>query len=209
MHRDRPSMNPVQTQAARQCQQTEKCPPDVTPLDRLMRWRSEASTTEKLYGAIVAQARLPVFYRSFGVPDTLLGRFTLLALHLFAVLHRLKGEGREGSALAQELVDRFSQDMETVHRELGVSDLRIPKSMRRLAAASKGLFQDYETTLAAGETPLAHAIAASLPDETESAELSSKALTSYLLASIEALARQDIASLRAGVPGFPEASIKP
>jgi hypothetical protein len=81
--------------------------------------------------------------------------------------------------------------------------------MRRLAAASKGLFQDYETTLAAGETPLAHAIAASLPDETESAELSSKALTSYLLASIEALARQDIASLRAGVPGFPEASIKP
>ena len=181
----------------------------MTPLDRLMRWRSEASTTEKLYGAIVAQARLPVFYRSFGVLDTLQGRFTLLALHLFAVLHRLKGEGREGSALAQELVDRFSQDMETVHRELGVSDLRVPKSMRRLAAASKGLFQDYETTLAAGETPLAHAIAASLPDETESAELSSKALTSYLLASIEALARQDIASLRAGVPGFPEASIKP
>ncbi|HSB58942.1 MAG TPA: hypothetical protein VLD66_05010 [Methyloceanibacter sp.] len=51
-------------------------PPDFTPLDRLMRWRSEASTTEKLYGAIVAQARLPVFYRRFGVPDTLRGRFT-------------------------------------------------------------------------------------------------------------------------------------
>jgi len=121
----------------------------LTPLDRLMRWRSEASTTEKLYGAIVAQARLAVFYRSFGVPDTLQGRFTLLALHLFAVLHRLKGEGREGRALAQKLVDGFSQDMETVLRELGVSDLRVPKSMRRLAAASKGLFQDYETALAA------------------------------------------------------------
>ena len=173
-----------------------------------MCWRSEASTTEKLYGAIVAQARLPVFYRSFGVPDTLLGRFTLLALHLFAVLHRLNSEGSAGRALAQELVDRFGQDMETVLRELGVSDLRVPKSMRRLAAASKGLFQDYETALAAGEAPLAHAIAASLPDETESAELSSGALASYLLASIEALARQDIASLRAGVPGFPESSLE-
>jgi len=174
-----------------------------------MRWRSEASTTEKLYGAIVAQARLPVFYRSFGVPDTLQGRFTLLALHLFAVLHRLKSEGLEGRALAQELVDRFSQDMETVLRELGVGDLRVPKAMRRLAAASKGLFQDYEAALASDESALAHAIAASLPGETESPEVSSGALASYLLASIEALARQDIASLRAGALEFPEASIEP
>jgi len=172
-----------------------------------MRWRSEASTTEKFYGAIVAQARLPVFYRSFGVPDTLQGRFTLLALHLFAVLHRLKSGGPEGSALAQDLVDRFSQDMETVLRELGVSDMRVPQSMRRLAAASKGLFEDYETALAAGRASLAHAIAASLPGETESAELSSSALASYLMASIEALDRQDIASLRNGAPDFAEASV--
>ena len=172
-----------------------------------MRWRSEASTTEKFYGAIVAQARLPVFYRSFGVPDTLQGRFTLLALHLFAVLHRLKSGGPEGSALAQELVDRFSQNMETVLRELGVSDMRVPQSMRRLAAASKGLFEDYETALAAGRASLAHAIAASLPGETESAELSSSALASYLMASIEALDRQDIASLRNGAPDFAEASV--
>ncbi|HSA66958.1 MAG TPA: ubiquinol-cytochrome C chaperone family protein, partial [Methyloceanibacter sp.] len=110
---------------------------------------------------------------------------------------------------AQELVDRFSQDMETVLRELGVGDLRVPKAMRRLAAASKGLFQDYEAALAAGEESLKHAIAASLPDETESPEVSSGALASYLLASIEALARQDIGSLRAGVLEFPEASIEP
>ena len=97
-----------------------------------MRWRSEASTNQKLYGAIVAQARLPVFYRSFGVPDTLQGRFALLALHLFAVLYRLKSEGGEGRALSQELIDQFSKDMETVLRELGVGDVRVPKAMRRL-----------------------------------------------------------------------------
>jgi cytochrome b pre-mRNA-processing protein 3 len=171
-----------------------------------MRWRSEASTSEKLYGAIVAQARLPVFYRSFGVPDTLEGRFTVLALHLFAVLHRLKGEGSEGRAFAQELMDRFSQDMETVLRELGVGDLRVPKAMRRLAGASKGLFQDYEAALASGEGALAGAIAASLPDETESPEVSSGSLASYLMAAIDAVARQDIASLRAGAMEFPEAS---
>jgi cytochrome b pre-mRNA-processing protein 3 len=99
--------------------------------------------------------------------------------------------------------------METVLRELGVGDLRVPKAMRRLAAASKGLFQDYEAALVAGEGALTHAIAASLPDETESPEVSSGALASYLLASIEALASQDIASLRAGALEFPEASIEP
>jgi cytochrome b pre-mRNA-processing protein 3 len=99
--------------------------------------------------------------------------------------------------------------METVLQELGVSDLRVPKSMRSLAAASEGLFQDYETALAAGEDALARAIAASLPGEMERAELTSRALASYLLASIEAFARQDIAPLRAGVPDFAEASVKP
>ena len=122
-------------------------PPASNPLNRLMRRRSGTSNTDKLYGSIVAQARLPVFYRSLGIPDSLEGRFALLSLHLFAVLHRLKGEGAAALALAQELVDRFSKDMETVLRELGVSDLRIPKTMRGLAASSLALLEGYESRL--------------------------------------------------------------
>jgi len=72
-------------------------PPASNPLNRLMRWRSGTSSTDKLYGAIVAQARLPVFYRSLGIPDSLQGRFTLLLPHLFAVLHCLKGDGAPAS----------------------------------------------------------------------------------------------------------------
>ena len=33
--------------------------------------RRNQTNAAKLYGAIVAQARLPVFYQGFGVPDTL------------------------------------------------------------------------------------------------------------------------------------------
>ena len=65
----------------------------------------------------------PFSTRSFGVPDTLEGRFVVLSLHLFAVLHRLKGEGAEARDTVQDLADRFSTDMETVLRELGVGDL--------------------------------------------------------------------------------------
>ncbi len=69
-------------------------PPTLNPLKRLRSRRSKTSKSQKLYGAIVAQARLPDFYRDLGVPDSLDGRFAVLSLHLFIVLHRLKQEGR-------------------------------------------------------------------------------------------------------------------
>lgn len=179
-------------------------PPALNPLYRLMRWRSEMRNSEKLYGAIVAQARLPVFYRDLGIPDTLEGRFALLSLHLFAVLHRLKGASPEGLALAQELVDQFTQDMETVLREIGVGDLSIPKKMRGLAASSAGLLEDYEAAFATDEASFAAAIAAALPPESGTAELSSKALASYLKRCVTQLERQPLASLRAGALDFAE-----
>jgi len=112
----------------------------LNPLHPLTPWRRNDTNAAKLYGAIVAQARLPVFYQDLGVPDTLEGRFLMLSLHLFAVLHRLKGEGPAAVGLAQELSDRFSADMETVLREIGVGDLSIPKKVRGLAASCAALF---------------------------------------------------------------------
>ena len=99
----------------------------LNPLKRLLRRSKAADDSAILYGAIVAQARLPAFYRVFAVPDTLEGRFALLGLHLFAVLHRLRSGGAEARDLAQSLMDRFIRDMETVLREQGVSDLKISK----------------------------------------------------------------------------------
>ena len=178
--------------------------PPLNPLSRLMQWRSGRSSSDKLYGAIVAQARLPVFYQSLSIPDSLQGRFALLSLHLFAVLHRLKGDGAEALALAQKLMDRFSKDMEAVLREIGVSDLRIPKRMRGLAASSHAMLGSYETSYAGDDAAFAAAIAGSLPLDPESAGLSSELLASYLRASIERLERQPLASLQAGTLDFPE-----
>jgi len=114
----------------------------LSPLIPLFSWREKDLGAEKLYGAIVAQARLPVFYQGFGVPDTLEGRFVVLSLNLFAVLLRLKADA-ETRDLAQELMDQFTADMETVLRELGIGDLSIPKKMRGLAASCAALLQGY------------------------------------------------------------------
>jgi cytochrome b pre-mRNA-processing protein 3 len=168
-----------------------------------MPWRRKEKTAKKLYGAIVALARLPIFYQEFGVPDTLEGRFMVLSLNLFSVLHRLKGEGEAGAGLLQELADHFKDDMETVLRELGVSDLRIPKKMRGLAASSAALLQAYERAFAAGEGGLAKTIADALPLEARAAGTH---LAHYVGESIRSLEKEPFAALRAGTLSFPEIS---
>jgi len=179
-------------------------PPALNPLRRLQNRRSKTSKSGKLYGAIVAQARLPALYRDLGVPDSLEGRFAALSLHLFVVLHRLKGEGAKGLELAGELMDRFGQDMDTVLRELGVGDLRVPKQMRSLAGSTSALLEAYERAFAAGEVPFAAAIASSLPLQSPDAELSSRALASYLRRCATELERQPLSAIEGGALAFPE-----
>ena len=101
-------------------------------------------------------------------------------------------------------MDRFSKDMETVLREIGVSDLRIPKRVRGLTASSHALLERYESAYAEGDAAFAAAIAASLPLNPERAGLSSERLASYLRASVKQLEQQPLASLQEGTLDFLE-----
>jgi cytochrome b pre-mRNA-processing protein 3 len=103
-----------------------------------------------LYGAIVAQARLPIFYTVYGVPDTVEGRFELIVLHLVLLLERL---GRDGvaAAVGQELFDIFCRDLDDNLREMGVGDLAVPRRMRRFGEAFYGRQAAYRAALAAGD----------------------------------------------------------
>jgi cytochrome b pre-mRNA-processing protein 3 len=173
----------------------------LNPFKSLTARRRNASNAAKLYGSIMAQARLPHFYQSFGVPDTLEGRFVVLSLNLFAVLYRLKEEGAAALDLAQDLTDRFGADMETVLREAGIGDLAIPKKMRRLTAESAALLQDYEKALAAGDAALAATIGTAL--KVPEPEATSARLAHYLKETLRRLEAQDLAALSAGEVRFP------
>jgi cytochrome b pre-mRNA-processing protein 3 len=69
-------------------------------------------SVDAVYGDIVAAARLPRLYRDLGVPDTVMGRFDSLALHLILVLRRLRALPPPAESLAQDLVDRFFADLD-------------------------------------------------------------------------------------------------
>jgi cytochrome b pre-mRNA-processing protein 3 len=118
---------------------------------RRFRTRSENRNIRDLYGAIVAQARRPTFYRSYGVPDTVAGRFDLIVLHLVLLLERLGRDGAGGAGIGQELFDVFCSDLDANLREMGVGDLAVPKRMREYGEAFYGRQAAYRAAFAAAD----------------------------------------------------------
>jgi cytochrome b pre-mRNA-processing protein 3 len=117
-------------------------------LANLFRRRDPAASV--LYEAIVRQARRPEFYVTCGVPDTVQGRFEMIALHMFLVLHRLKRERESATGLAQDLFDLMFQDMDRNLRELGTGDLAVGKRIKTLAKGLYGRIAAYERGLTQG-----------------------------------------------------------
>lgn len=110
----------------------------------------KSPTIDAVYGMIVAQARSPAFYRDYGVPDTVNGRFDMIVLHLVLVLRRLRDASGNVPPLGQQIFDRFCRDMDDNFREMGVGDLTVPKEMKRIAEAFYGRAAAYEAALADG-----------------------------------------------------------
>ena len=104
-----------------------------------------------LYKTAVARARDPVFYARYAVPDSLDGRFDMIALHVFLVLHRLKQEGDPTKALAQILFDTMFADMDESLRELGVGDLSVGRRVKTMAEALYGRIAAYQAALDADD----------------------------------------------------------
>jgi cytochrome b pre-mRNA-processing protein 3 len=102
---------------------------------------------EKLYGDLVAQARQPVFYAEWGVPDTVDGRFDMILLHIFAVMRRLSIEGQEEKDLSQALYDVMFVDLDRALREIGVGDMSVGRHIRRMMKAFNGRMIAYEDGL--------------------------------------------------------------
>jgi cytochrome b pre-mRNA-processing protein 3 len=102
------------------------------------------------YGRIVARSREFCFYGDWGVPDTLDGRFEVLALHAFLVLNRLKRERAKSRDFAQALFDVMFADLDRGVRELGASDIGVGRQVKAMARGFYGRIAAYEKGLADG-----------------------------------------------------------
>lgn len=129
-------------------------------LDRLTRRRTARPPMDALYRAVVAVAREPRWYTAGAVPDTLDGRFDMVALTLSLVMLRLEAEPTAPAAVVG-LTERFVEDMDGSLREIGVGDLSIGKQVGHMVGALEGRLGAYRGALA-GHEPLAESLARNL-----------------------------------------------
>ncbi len=97
-----------------------------------------------LYAAVVAEARRPDWYLAGDVPDTLDGRFDMVALVLSLLLIRLEDEATPAAAqLSADVTERFIADMDGSLRQDGIGDQVVGKHIGRMVAALGGRLGAY------------------------------------------------------------------
>lgn len=100
-----------------------------------------------LYNSVVAEARQPVWYAEMGVPDTLDGRFDMVAAILALVLMRIEAEGERGRQPSALLTEVFVDDMDGQLRQLGVGDVIVGKHVGNMIAAMGGRLSVYRDAI--------------------------------------------------------------
>ena len=99
-----------------------------------------------LYNAVVARARMPHWYLDGAVPDTVDGRFDMIAAVLSFVLLRLE-EVPEGAEPSARLAERFVDDMDGQLRQLGIGDIVVGKHIGKMMAMLGGRMGAYRDGL--------------------------------------------------------------
>jgi cytochrome b pre-mRNA-processing protein 3 len=107
-------------------------------LKHLFGAKKQRASVEPLYRAIVAEGRDPYWYRNGQVPDTVDGRFDMIAA-LVALAHlRLEAEGEAGRGPSVLLAELFIEDMEASLRQMGVGDHVVGKHVGKMMGAVGG-----------------------------------------------------------------------
>lgn len=156
-----------------------------------------AQAAHQAYACILEHARQTEFYEKLGVPDTFDGRFDLMVLHAYLILHRMLEDGKqEAETFNQALFDAIFADMDQTLREMGIGDMGVPKHMRKMMKGFNGRMHGYDEALEQGT--FAQALKRNLygtalaPDDKKIAKMEAKALE--MLAFLKTQSSADILS---------------
>ncbi|KKB11257.1 hypothetical protein VE25_13085 [Devosia geojensis] len=167
----------------------------------LFRKNTETESVYAVYSAIVAQSRQPLFYAEWSVPDTVTGRFDMISLHLALLFRRLRGGDSGQRDFAQAVFDLFFKDMDRQLREMGVTDIGVPKKIQKMGNIFYGLLAAIDQALDAGDREaLAGVLVRNIFDEVGTQ--GARRLADYVIALDANLAAQPVEAIRAGRLSF-------
>jgi len=102
-----------------------------------------------LFAAATERARKQHWYVEGQVPDTLDGRFRALATLTALVVVRVEQDGEAGDAVSVALTERFIEVMEAEHREFGLGDPKLGRTVRKLVGSLARRVEIWRRALAA------------------------------------------------------------
>ena len=119
-------------------------------LQRLFPEKKQRAALAPLYAAIIAEGRDPFWYRQGQVPDTIDGRFDMIAAVTALVLLRLEALADAGREPAVLLTETFIDDMDATLRQIGIGDYVVGKHVGRMMAALGGRLSAFRAAREAG-----------------------------------------------------------
>lgn len=99
-----------------------------------------------VYRRIISQVDKPPIYEVFNLEKTFKTTFSLLVLHMWLCLRRLKQEGKEGVEFGQYLYEIYNHDVELRVSKAGVN-LLLTKWMKELEKIFYGNIVAYDTAI--------------------------------------------------------------
>lgn len=169
----------------------------------LFKSKKYADTADRLYRSIIEQARLPIFYSGYGVPDTVDGRFDMIVLHAHILFDRLKDGDAADEELSQAVFDLMFADMDQNLREMGVGDIGVAKRIKAMAEAFYGRATAYAVALKKeGDTDLTAALKRNVYRKSEPSEQQLNAATTYFRTQIAHVGAQNLMGFQKGDVSF-------
>ncbi len=169
----------------------------------LFKSSKNSETAHRLYSAIIQQARLPIFYTDFGVPDTVDGRFDMIVLHAHILFDRLKDGIALDESLSQDVFDLMFADMDQNLREMGVGDIGVAKRIKAMVEAYYGRATAYADALKQEDnSDLMAAIKKNLFRKSDPTDSQITAVSDYFRAQVKHMASIELDTIRSGNISF-------
>ena len=122
----------------------------MTFLARIFGGKQEREAYRPLYDAIVNAGRDPAWYVAGQVPDTIDGRFDMIAALMALTLLRLESEEERTRRASVLLTELFIDDMDGSIRQLGIGDLVVGKQIGKMMGALGGRLAAFRAAIDAG-----------------------------------------------------------
>ncbi len=115
-------------------------------LDKLFSKENPNAEMQPLYDAIIAEGRRLFWYEEGAVPDSLDGRFDMIAAIFVLVLIRLESD-ESANQQASWLTELFITDMDGQLRQIGIGDMVVGKHVKRMMGALGGRIGAYRESI--------------------------------------------------------------